>query len=145
MSVLISAYLKPTVLSVPLFNLVRLLKHVDMDAVLSGVGVEVVEYHQETATVRTQFDQEKTPASLAVIATLADVMDADPVELDSLHSTVDPDALDTFVRIRHGTDGDIHVTFTHEGHAITVSSYGVVTISQDHEPTAMKDEKDAGR
>lgn len=116
-----------------------------MDAVLSGVCVETVEYHQETATVRTQFDQEKTPASMAVIATLADVMDADPVELDPLHSTVDPEALDALVRVRHGTDGDIHVTFTHEGHAITVSSYGVVTISQEHEPTAEKNERDTGR
>lgn len=113
-----------------------------MDAVLSGVGVEAVEYHPETATVRTQFNQEKTPASLAVIATLADVLDTDPVELDPLYSTVDPAALDALVRIRHGTDGDIHVTFTHEGYAITVSSYGVVTISQEHEPPAEKNERE---
>jgi hypothetical protein len=116
-----------------------------MDEVLSGVGVEAVEYHQETATVRTQFDQEKTTASMAVIATLADVLDTDPVELDPLYSTVDPGALDAIVRVRHDTDGDIHVTFTHEGHAITVFSYGMVTISREHDPTAMKDERDAGR
>lgn len=102
-----------------------------MDAMVSGVGVEAVEYHQESATVRTQFDQEKTPASMAVIATLAEVMDTDPVELDTLHSTVDPDVLDALVCIRNGTNGDIHVTFTHENHAITVHSYGVVTITQD--------------
>lgn len=116
-----------------------------MDAVVSGVGVEAVEYHQETATVRTQFDQEKTPASMAVIATLADVMDADPVELDPLQATVDPDALDALVRVRHGTEGDIHVTFAHQGHAITVSSYGVVTLSPEREPTAEKNERGAGK
>ena len=70
-----------------------------MDATVSGVGVEAVEYSQESATVRTQFDQEKTPASMAVVATLADVMGSDPVELNSLQSTVDPDELDALVRV----------------------------------------------
>lgn len=116
-----------------------------MDAMVSGVKVETVEVDQDSATVRTQFNQEKTPASMAVIATLAEVMDSDPVELDPLHSTVDPDALDALVRVRHGMDGDNHVTFIHEGHAITVYSYGVVKISQEHEPTAEKNERDTGR
>ena len=116
-----------------------------MDAVVSGVGVEAVEYHRETATVRTQFDQEKTPPSVAVIATLAEVLDADPVELDPLHSTVDPDALDSLVRVRNGTNGDIQVTLTHEGHTITVHSYGVVTITPGHESAAETHERSAGR
>ncbi len=103
---------------------------------VAGVEVEAVEYQQETGIVRTQFDQEKTPASMAVIATLADVMDTDPVELDPLHSTVDPEALNALVRVRNGTDGDIHSTFTHEDHAITVYSYGLVTVTPGHEPAA---------
>jgi len=109
-----------------------------MDATVSGVGVEAVEYSQESGTVRTQFDQEKTPASTAVIATLADVLDADPVELDPLHSTVDPEALDALVQVRNGANGDTHITFTHEGHEIRVHSYGVITI------THPKDEAPAG-
>lgn len=112
-----------------------------MGPVVSGIGVEAVEYQQETATVRTQFDQEKTSASMTVIATLAEAMDADPVELDPLHSTVDPDALNTLVRVRNGTNGDIHVTFTHEGHRITVHSYGVVTITPGHESAAETNER----
>ena len=116
-----------------------------MDATVSGVGVEAVKYSQESGTVRTQFDQEKTPASIAVIATLADVLDTDPVELDPLHSTVDLDEVDALVRVRSGTDGDTHVTFTHEGHAITVHSYGVITITPEHELTAEKYERGAGR
>ena len=115
-----------------------------IDAEVSGVGVEAVEYSQESSIVRIQFDQEKTSASTAVIATLADVMDADPSELKPLYSTVDPGALDALVRVRNGTTGDIHVSFTHEDHAITVSSYGVVTISQGHEH-ADDYESDAGR
>jgi len=82
-----------------------------MDATVAGVGVEGVEYSREAGTVRTQFDQAKTPASMAVIATLADVTDTDPVELSPLHSTVDPEALDALVQVRNGTTGDIHVTF----------------------------------
>lgn len=112
-----------------------------MGTTISGVGVEAVEYAQESGTVRTQFDQEKTPASMAVVATLADVMDTDPVELDPLHSTVDADELDALVRVRNGTTGDTHAAFTHEGHAITVHSYGVITITPEHELTVEKHER----
>ncbi|WP_137290394.1 HalOD1 output domain-containing protein [Natronorubrum halophilum] len=116
-----------------------------MDTKVSGIGVEAVEYAQESGTVRTQFDQEKTPASMAVIATLADLLGTDPVELDPLYSTVDPDELDALVRVRNGTNGDSHVAFMHEGHAITVHSYGVITITPEHELTAEKHERGAGR
>jgi len=113
---------------------------------VSGVGVEAVEYSQESGTVRTQFDQEKTPASMAVIATLAEVMDTDPVELRPLQSAVDPEAVDALVQVRSETTGDTHVTFTHEGHQISVHSDGVLTITpSEHELTAENDERDAGR
>ncbi|WP_368407736.1 HalOD1 output domain-containing protein [Halorussus amylolyticus] len=72
-------------------------------------------------------------------------MDADPVELNPLHSTVDPDALDALICVRTGTDGDIHVTFAHEDHAITVYSYGVVSIAPSHEPPAENYGRNAGR
>ena len=116
-----------------------------MDATVSEVGVEAVEYFEKSGTVRTQFDQEKTPASMAVTATLADLIGTDPVELDPLHSTIDPDELDALVRVRNGTNGDSHISITHEGHAITVHSYGVITITPEHELTAEKHERIAGR
>ena len=112
-----------------------------MGTTISGIEVEAVEYAQKSKTVRTQFDQEKTPASMAVVATLADVLDTDPVELDSVHSTVDADQLDALVRVRNGTNRDTHVAFTHEGHAITVHSYGVVSITPEQEPTVEKHER----
>ena len=113
-----------------------------MDAAISGVEVEAVEYFQESRTVRTQFDQAKTPASIAVIATLADIMDTDPAALNPLHSTVDPEALDTLVQGRNNTNGDIHITFTHEGYEIRVHSYGVISIkSADEETSAEKRKK----
>jgi len=116
-----------------------------MSTMVAGVGVEAVEYQQETGSVRTQFDQEKTPASMAVIVTLADVMDTNPVELDPLHSTVDPEALNALVRVRNGTDGDIQVTFTHKDHTITVDSYGLVTVTPGHEPAAENYGRNVGR
>ncbi len=116
-----------------------------MGAKVAGVEVEAVEYNHGTATVRTQFDQEKTPANMAVVATLAEVMDADPAELDPLYSTIDPEALDTLVRVRNRTSGDTHVTFTHEDHTIAVYSYGVVAIAPERNPTAETHEKDTER
>jgi len=117
-----------------------------MAATVSGVGVESVEYSHDERSVRTQFAQEKTPPSLAIIATLADVMDTEPVELSPLQSTVDTEALDALVQVRSGTTGDIHVTFTHEGYEIRVHSYGVVTVTHpDHAPAAGDDERGAGR
>lgn len=95
--------------------------------------------------VRTTFDQEKTPVSLAFVATLAEMMDVDPVELDPLHATLDPDALEAIVRVRPGMEGDTQISFTHEDHAITVYSYGVITITPDLEPTAENYAGTAGR
>ena len=117
-----------------------------MGAKVAGIEVEAVEYDLRPGTVRAQFDQKKTPASTAVIATLADVMDVDPVELDSLHATVDPEALDSLVRVpTNQVCGDTRVTFVHEDHAITVYSYGVVTITPEHNPTPELYENDTER
>lgn len=108
-----------------------------MEAGVSGIGVEAVEYQQDSGTVRIQFEHAQTPASLAVIATLAEMLNTDPVELDPLHATIEPDALDAIVSAHNGMTGDIHVSFTHEDHEVTVSSYGVVTITPGHEPAAV--------
>jgi hypothetical protein len=117
-----------------------------MDATVSGVEVESVEYSQESGTVRTQFDQAKTPASMAVIATLAQVMDTDPVALHPLHATVDPEALDALSHVRNERDGDTHTKFTHEGHEIHVHNDGVITITfPEDDPLAEKHERGAGR
>ena len=116
-----------------------------MATTVSGVEVEAVEFSQEAETVRCQFDQEQTPASIAVIATLADVLDVDPVELPPLHYSVDTDALDALARVRAGMNGDTHVTFTHDGHTITVHSYGMVAITLDHERPAADHERNIER
>lgn len=107
-----------------------------------SIGGDEGEHALKTGTVRSQFDYEKTPASMAVIETLAEVLDTDPVELTPLHSTVDPDALDALVRVRNGRVGDTHITFTHEGQQIDVHSYGVITVQrQCHEIPTERSER----
>lgn len=97
-----------------------------MGTMITGVEVESIERQQETGAVRTQFDLDELPVSIAVIATLGEVLNTDPVELDLLPSTVDPDALDALFHLGTTSDGDIHVRFTHEEHEISVASYGVI-------------------
>lgn len=101
----------------------------EMGARVSGIGVEAFEYVRGSAIARTQFDQTKTPVSLAIVATLSEVMDTDPRELSPLHSSIDPAALDALLERRTGSDGDVFVEFSHEDHAIEVNSYGVITVS----------------
>jgi len=105
-----------------------------MSTTVAGVEVESVEYARRSGTVRTQFDSETTSANMAVIATLAEVMDVDLDELEPLYSAVDPDALESVLRVCSRKSGDTCVTFTHEGYTVTVHSYGVVTVTpqQNH-------------
>ena len=116
-----------------------------MSAKMSAIGDDAVEDHQDTGTVRTQFNQETIHPSMAIIATLAEVMDADPVDLGPLHATVEPDALDALVRVRDCTTGEVHVSFTQEDYAITVSNYGVVTITPGEDSTPEQSERWAER
>lgn len=100
-----------------------------MAATLANVELETGEYHRESETYRAQYDRDTTSPSMAVIASLADLMDKDPTALEPLHATVDTDALDVLMRGRDARDGDISVTFTIAKYAITVYSYGVVAIA----------------
>lgn len=95
---------------------------------MASVELETVEYHQESETYRARYDRDAISASMAVVASLSDVMDTDPAELEPLNRSVDTGALDELVRARDTTNGDISVTFRVEEHAITVYSYGVVAI-----------------
>lgn len=99
-----------------------------MTSTRAGFELESVTYQQDSETYRFEYDQDTTPASMAVVTALADVVDASPTEREPLHDTVDTDALDAVVRVRHPTNGDVHVTFSFEGYAITVHSYGIVEV-----------------
>ena len=59
------------------------------------VARTVVDYDEQSGTYRSEFDLGTRTASEAVIQTVSQVSDIDPMRLPPLYSTVDPDALDT--------------------------------------------------
>ncbi|MEF8862800.1 MAG: HalOD1 output domain-containing protein [Haloarculaceae archaeon] len=85
--------------------------------------------HRGSGTHRFGYDRDTTPPSMAVVAALSEVLGADPLDLDPIQGTVDADALDALVRVGDTTDGDVRVTFSLEGYAVTVHSYGVVAVA----------------
>ena len=95
----------------------------------AGVKLESFEYDQESETHRYEYDLDATSPSMAVVAALSDVMDADPISLEPLSASIDTDALDALLARRRSMDGDVHVRCAHEGWLLTIHSYGVITIS----------------
>lgn len=81
-------------------------------------------------TIRTEFDWSVETPTTAVVETVAVAASREPVALEPLYETVDPDALDTLVRSRekNSTDGGVAVTFAFDGYEITVHSDGTVVV-----------------
>jgi hypothetical protein len=89
---------------------------------------ESFEYHPEDKVYRAMFDGDVVAPSTAVVGAVSTAADEDPLNIEPLHSTVDPDALDAlFSGKRHG-EGDAHARFPVAGHSVTVSSYGSVVV-----------------
>ena len=65
---------------------------------------------------------------MAVIETLAIALNREPMTIDPLYDSVDPDVLDALVcSNRDGShDGGLSVRFTHDGHDVTVNAAGTV-------------------
>lgn len=97
----------------------------------AGVGLESLEYREESGTHWGEFDAETTDASTAVIGALTSASNVDASALDSLYGDVDPDALDAIVDGSHERDDDLSVTFATNGYAVTVSGRGTVTVAPD--------------
>lgn len=91
---------------------------------------EVLEYHPDSDTYRSSFDSETESVTMAVTSTVAVVSETQPMELPSLCSVCDPDALETVVQppVPGPSNIDIHVTFTFADHPVTVHSYGIITV-----------------
>lgn len=107
-----------------------------MTVSLASAELESLEYHRDSATYRAEYDPDATSTSMAVVASLSEVMGVDPIELDPLGAFVDTDALDEIVQVRGRTNGDRSVTFTVEGYEITVYSYGFVVLApSEHDRT----------
>lgn len=101
-----------------------------MGATDAGVELDPVMSRSESDVYRFGYDQDETPVNLAVVAALSEVIGVDPIDLEPLHTTVDTDALGILARVRATTTGDVHVTFSHEGHDVTVHSYGIIAVAR---------------
>ncbi len=100
-----------------------------MIATQAGVDLQGESYQADPDTYRFAYDQDTTTPSMAVVAALSEVVDADPIELDPLHDAVDTDALDVLVHGPAATNGDVSVSFPVAEYAVTIHSPGVVTIT----------------
>lgn len=89
---------------------------------------ESLEYHSDEDVYRADFDADVVAPSMAVIGAVSAVAGTDPLHIEPLHSTIDPDALDTLFADQKGGEGDLHAQFTLEGYSVTLSSYGSVTV-----------------
>jgi hypothetical protein len=74
------------------------------------------------------FDGDVVAPSTAVVGAVSTVADEDPLDIEPLHSTIDPDALDALFSGKRRGEGDIHVRFSVAGHSVTVSSYGSIVV-----------------
>lgn len=78
--------------------------------------------------VRTKYDWTVKRPSIAVVEAVAAATGRKPTDICSLHSTLDPDALDSLLRANRESAEDAHVTlsFSYAGQDVTVRSDGLV-------------------
>ncbi|WP_232686706.1 HalOD1 output domain-containing protein [Halobacterium zhouii] len=88
-----------------------------------------MEYYGQPETHRFKFDQGGTPPSLAVVASLSEVTERDPIDIEPLNTAVDPDALDSLLHFDDTPDEGVSVSFTLEAYTVAVYSDGVVEIT----------------
>lgn len=71
--------------------------------------------------------------SAAVVDALADANGVDPLELDPLYETIDPDALDSLFSTTDGSTRTHHgkVRFTTNGYEVEVTSTGRVHLTPE--------------
>lgn len=82
-----------------------------------------------TETHHVHYDPESVigPSETLVIA-IADIADADPLALEPLYGTVDPDTLDDFVDSGGVPDVGGRLAFTFEDYDVTVHASGLFEI-----------------
>lgn len=82
-----------------------------------------------TETHHVHYDPE-SPVGLSelLVMSVADIADEDPLELEPLYETIDPDTLDDFVESGGTAELDGHVSFAFEGYDVTVHASGLLEI-----------------
>ncbi|WP_435074989.1 HalOD1 output domain-containing protein [Halorubrum sp. HHNYT27] len=105
----------------------------------SGIILESFTFYSNSETYLARYDQAETPASMAVISTLAEILDVDPTDMDPLFHSVDTESLDAL--LGKATDGDVRVTSTLAGHEVTVTGNSVSASrapDDDNEPVVIE-------
>lgn len=89
----------------------------------SDIGLESVEHDPEEDRYRVTYDRQ-TPPSVAVPAAVQEITGKEMRDLEPIHAVIDPDALDELFQPPRDTEArsSLYVTFTHEGHTVTVYS-----------------------
>lgn len=72
----------------------------------------------------TQLSIDPVSPSEAVFTEVAQFEGADPLELDPLAETIDPDALDRLL----DRDDDVEIAFSYHGYDVRITADGVVDI-----------------
>ncbi|MCU4741685.1 HalOD1 output domain-containing protein [Natronoglomus mannanivorans] len=86
------------------------------------------------ATFQTFIYTPDESVSEAILDAVASVTDSDPIELDPLYYTIDPDALDSLFESRSRTTElprDVQVTFSYVGLQITVTAAGQIIVEDE--------------
>lgn len=84
------------------------------------------EFDEQRRLYRVTYDPDQAPPSLAVITAVSKLSGKDPLELESLYTSVDPDALDALFT---GDPSSVsRLTFQYSGYEITVGHDDVVEV-----------------
>lgn len=97
---------------------------------------ESFEYHDDENAFRAIYSRDDESPSSAIISAVAVASDTDPLEMDPLHATVDPDALDVLLAPRRAAVGDFHIALEYQGYEVAASSYGSLKIKPMQAPTS---------
>lgn len=88
--------------------------------------------NQQTETYTAKYDWgDRRTLSGAIVTLIADIKDVSPLDLEPLHRSVDPDALNQILAPMPGGDDrrSGHVSFVFESHHITVYGDGEIAIA----------------
>jgi hypothetical protein len=83
----------------------------------------------QTDHLRT-FASGDAPVSVTVVEAIAEERDTDPLEIEPLWNSVDPEALDRLFTAANG-DADLSVSFTVDDCLVTVQDDGSITTRTD--------------
>lgn len=89
---------------------------------------ESFDYDADEGAYRVLYDPNAVDPSTAVVSALAAISDTDPVEMDSLHTAVDTDCLNSIASMQPAT-GDVEIAFQLHGHSVRIKSSGSIEIT----------------